>query len=66
MAEFTLTFTCDNAAFGDQPHEEIIRILLATAVKLKDGMRVMRGGIDSDPVRDANGNLIGQWEYKTS
>lgn len=64
MAEFRLTFTCDSAAFGEQPHEEIIRILLATALKLKDGMRVMRG-IDSDPVRDANGNLIGQWEYRT-
>lgn len=64
MAEFTMSFTCDSAAFA-HPHEEIVRILLATADKLKNGMRVMRGGTDSDPVRDINGNLIGSWEYTT-
>ena len=52
---FTMTFVCDDAAFEDRPHEEIIRILLATADKLKNGMQMMRGGTDSDPIRDING-----------
>ncbi len=63
MAEFVLRFACDNAAFGDDPSAEIARILKATGDVFDKGLRLPEDG-DSDSVRDANGNRVGQWTYR--
>ena len=54
--EFTLRVEMDNAAFENPG--ELARILRALADVLADG--VQPG--DSDNVRDANGNTVGEWD----
>ena len=61
---FTLSITCDNAAFGteDEPQErrdEIARILRAAANKIENGY-------DKCGLRDGNGNIVGKFDTKTS
>ena len=58
MAEFTLRFEMDNAAFSECPAEECRDILRAIAA------RIERNGFPYDsteswPIRDTNGNRIG-------
>jgi hypothetical protein len=58
---FTLKIKCDNDAFGDDPGAELGRILHELASRL-ERMPVCRG--DRFPLRDTNGNTVG--EAKTS
>lgn len=53
---FKLEFSTGNAAFeGDSKWMEIDTILRAVADRAGDGQT-------SGPIRDSNGNRIGQWE----
>ena len=54
--KFTLTLTCDNAAFEDRPSEEIARILRAAASRI-EATDELRGSL-----RDINGNTVGSYE----
>lgn len=51
-----IKFTTDNAAFEENREEECARILRAIADKLTSGQFM-----DSNIVRDINGNTIGTW-----
>lgn len=60
MTKFTLGFSCDNAAFGDEYDEyameqEIARILRRVAHK------VLEEGDHSGQIRDINGNWVGRY-----
>jgi hypothetical protein len=56
---FTLAFDCDNAAFDPPtPSDEIVRILCEVAEKVRQGSH-------AGSIRDVNGNLIGQWEWRS-
>jgi hypothetical protein len=58
--KFNLTINCDNAAFDDKPQEEVARILRELASKLCGyDLSYMNCG----PLRDNNGNRVGEWEY---
>lgn len=62
MAEFTLSFRMDNAAFSDDPGAEAARILrqiAATVANGGDGWTF--GEANMRPIRDVNGNRIGEW-----
>ncbi len=52
--DFEITFSIDNAAFGDCPMDEAARILRDIAQKLE-------GGQNAGNIRDINGNTIGQY-----
>ena len=57
--KFTLTFNMDNAAFEDGGYEELRSILHEVSQMLD---------IEEDPnygpVRDSNGNTIGEWRIE--
>jgi hypothetical protein len=53
--DFAIKINCDNAAFGDEPELEIIRILDRIKQKLTDGHTY--GGI-----MDINGNSVGSFD----
>lgn len=55
MGKFRLSFDMSNAAFDECPFGEAAAVLRAIAAKLESGHC---GG----PIRDVNGNRIGQWE----
>jgi hypothetical protein len=55
--EFTLNIDCDNAAFGDEPENEIIRLLNEVAERLGRGFY-------SGKVRDVNGNTVGDFDLE--
>jgi predicted transcriptional regulator len=55
MAKFKLEFTCDTAAFDDDPGIEIARILREVATWIDQ-----RGIADAAIVRDINGNTVGK------
>ena len=44
-----------NAAFSDQPNEEIARIL-------REAAKNIESGLTNGVVRDGNGNKVGTWE----
>lgn len=50
---FTITIDTDNAAFSHDG-EEVARVLESVAESI-------RYGLDSDSVRDSNGNTVGKW-----
>ena len=52
MAKFTLEIRCDNAAFADDPHAEVARILALVSGRLSNGT-------NSGNAYDANGNTVG-------
>jgi len=54
MAQFTLSFKMDSAAFEDAGPAEIARILT-------DVTRQVEGGDASGTIRDYNGNTVGRW-----
>lgn len=57
--KFKLEFDCDNAAFGDYPEDEIVRILKVTARKIEEN------GIGSRlRILDLNGNSVGFATYE--
>ena len=55
-ATFTMTVESANAAFEDEPDEEMARILRIVAEKIDDGY--MAG-----PLLDRNGNTVGHFSY---
>lgn len=61
MAEFSLTFRMDNAAFADDPAGEVARILRDVADKVTRGDGFTVGDAELRPIRDSNGNRIGEY-----
>lgn len=57
MAEFSLNIDCDNAAFGEDPEDEVIRILGDVVERLRRGFR-------DGKVMDVNGNTVGDFELE--
>jgi hypothetical protein len=55
--KFKLEFATDNAAFEQYPYEEAAAICRGVAAEL---MALCTAG----PIRDLNGNRIGQWSLK--
>jgi len=55
---FTITFTCDGAAFDDAPATEIARILREVAKRAERGDDAPAPGLS---ILDLNGNRVGQW-----
>jgi len=58
MAQFKLVINCDNADFDDDKLAAIARILRSVAKDLDHSY-------DCLPIRDSNGNRIGQFELVT-
>jgi len=56
---FTLKINTDNAAFEDDPTAEVARILRALADRL-----VCASPDESYPLRDVNGNKVGEAVFK--
>jgi len=61
MAEFSLTFRIDNAAFVEDPAAEVARILRDVAGKVERGEGFTAGDAHMRPIRDSNGNRIGEY-----
>ena len=63
--QFTLTIKCDNAAFDDEPLEEVARILDKEAAKMRrwvgDGAKDWH-----DTLQDINGNYVGTADLEAS
>ncbi len=55
MPRFTLTIDCDNAAFEEQPAQELARILRDVAARIERGT-------DCGTVHDINGNTVGRFD----
>jgi len=55
--KFNCTIKMDNAAFDNEPGNELALILRIIAGKAEEGY--IEG-----PVRDTNGNKVGKWEVK--
>ena len=55
----TLTIETDNAAFGDDPAEELASILRRLASNLTMLSRL--AAPENGKVRDSNGNTVGTW-----
>lgn len=56
MEKIVIAIRTTNAAFDDQPHEEVARILTELAEKL-------RRGREPEKLLDINGNAVGIVEY---
>lgn len=54
MKTFTVVIECENAAFEDDPHSEVARLL-------KDAARRFELGADVGPLIDSNGNCVGSF-----
>jgi hypothetical protein len=52
--QFTITIDSDDAHAGEDPRG----LVLST---LRDVSKLVEFGLDSGPVRDDNGNLVGNW-----
>jgi hypothetical protein len=61
MANFSLEFQMNNAAFADNPAGEVARILRDVADKVERGDGFTVGDAELRPIRDSNGNLIGEY-----
>lgn len=57
MSKFSIEFECDNAAFEEDPAQEVSRILTRTASHVLNGHTEGR-------VKDINGNTIGRWSLE--
>jgi len=57
---FQATIDTDNAAFTDDPVNEVERVLNygLGAMKVR-----YQGGVDDGPLRDTNGNTVGEWRF---
>lgn len=54
---FQLTIKCDNAAFEDgNLYAEVARIL-------REAAEGVEGNFKSLPMRDSNGNKVGEWQF---
>jgi hypothetical protein len=58
---FRLEIETGNAAFEEQPGEELAAMLGELAEKVREelGSSLHARG----PLRDSNGNIVGQWDY---
>lgn len=54
--KFKLEIACDTSAFEDDPTREVIRIL-------EELFAHLRRGRDEGPLRDVNGNTVGQFSF---
>lgn len=54
---FRLEIATDNAAFDDDPHTEIARILAAVAARVADRE-------DHGTIRDLNGGTVGSFQHQ--
>ena len=54
---FTLRIETDNAAFEDDPREQIIQILIQAQIQVHDHYYDKSGSL-----RDSNGNTVGEWK----
>ena len=57
--KYTITITCDNAAFEDDPGAEVARILRELAKRCE-----YEGHAAPAILRDTNGNKVGQAEVE--
>jgi hypothetical protein len=60
---FRVEIETSNAAFANQPGEELASILTEVAEKLRDGLGYAPDATFSGLVRDSNGNNVGMWQY---
>ena len=60
--ELKIAIRMENAAFGDQPEQEMARILSELAARLENGYLDLTDEGDSIPLRDHNGNKVGSAE----
>ena len=58
--KFTVEIECDNAAFADEPYEELARILRELADDIEESCSA------SHPLRDINGNRVGHSAVEAS
>ena len=58
-----ININCNNAAFADDPREEIKRILLEQAEKVR--FYPLDGESEPFNIRDLNGNICGDFYIKT-
>lgn len=61
MSQFSVTITTDNAAFGEDLGGEVARLLRAIADRAECGIAEHRPFVL--PVRDANGNTVGEFSF---
>ena len=61
--QFEMKFDTDNAAFEDNFHEEIARILRSVAIDFADH-EIDLSYTHYRNVYDANGNIVGTWRIK--
>lgn len=59
MAQITIRIELDSAAFDPKPGPEVARILRHLAAVFHDTLVVAPRGPEALPVRDINGNTIG-------
>lgn len=61
--KFTLSITCDNAAFDQSVVPELKRLLKLTRWMM--GQYLADGTVSKHaPLMDANGNVVGAWKYE--
>jgi cytochrome c-type biogenesis protein CcmH/NrfF len=56
--QFSISIDCDNAAFKDDAHSEIARILRVVATKLEQGQT-------EGTCMDYNGNRVGEFDINS-
>jgi hypothetical protein len=61
MAKMKLEIATDNAAFGEEPGQELALILREIANHLEAGMNPK--AYFTAPIRDTNGNTVGKYSY---
>lgn len=60
--KFALEFDCDNAAFDEDPAEEIVKTLWRVAEQVR--RRGLRRPGERVTIYDTNGNRIGDWSVE--
>lgn len=64
--KFHVTMNCDNAAFGDNPNQEVARLLMELAQRVAHGDLDIGSAFGRTQYRslfDANGNNVGAASY---
>lgn len=60
---FRIEIETGNAAFADQPGEELASILTEVAERMRDGLGYAPDASFDGRVLDSNGNHVGTWQY---
>lgn len=63
MSTFTLKIDTDNAAFFENGGAELSRILRRIADDVQDFALPLSCKINTQPLRDVNGNRVGGWRW---